>query len=221
MRAPKRKGQSGHQLVRLASDDPDADAIETVVQEGQVNERVETLLGMDFHTFCRSVLLAQNRFADFLRATRTERDKVLKGVFGYERLDAAKAAADRRVDREFVTLEGLQRERVAIDEARSRLDEARARAEAAAIELKALDDVAPEVERLAEARRTAEAAEAVEIARIDEAERLSASMPRGEEIEEVVRDATEAAGAVERARSDPGGRRDRPSGGRCRARIGA
>ena len=29
VRAPKRKGQSGHQLVRLASDDPDADAIES------------------------------------------------------------------------------------------------------------------------------------------------------------------------------------------------
>jgi exonuclease SbcC len=201
VRAPKRKGQSGHQLVRLASDDADAEPIETVVQEGQVNERVEALLGMDFHTFCRSVLLAQNRFADFLKASRTERDKVLKGVFGYERLDAAKGAADRRVDREIVALEGLQRERVAIDEARARLDEARARAEVAARELRAFDDVAPEIERLVEARRTAEAAEAAEVARIADAERLTASMPPGEEVDEVVRDATEAADGVERART--------------------
>ena len=201
VRAPKRKGQSGHQLVRLASDDADAETIETVVQEGQVNERVEVLLGMDFHTFCRSVLLAQNRFADFLKATRTERDKVLKGVFGYERLDAAKGAADRRVDREVVALEGLQRERVAIDEARSRLEEERARAEAAAIERKTIDDVAPEVERLADARRAAETAEAAEAARIDDAARISGSMPLGDEVDEVVRDATEAAGAVEHART--------------------
>ena len=201
VRAPKRKGQSGHQLVRLASDDADADAVETVVQEGQVNERVEALLGMDFHTFCRSVLLAQNRFADFLKATRTERDKVLKGVFGYERLDAAKGAADRRVDREVVMLEGLQRDREAIGEARSRLDDARIRARAAAKDLKAFDDAAPEVERISEARRAAEADEAAEAARIDDAARLAATMPLGEEIEEVVRDATEAAGAVELARA--------------------
>ena len=97
--------------MRLASDDPDAEPLETVTQEGQVNARVEQLLGMDFQTFCRSVLLAQNRFSDFLKATRTERDKVLKGVFGYERLDAAKVAADRRLDRETLALEALARER--------------------------------------------------------------------------------------------------------------
>jgi exonuclease SbcC len=201
VRAPKRKGQSGHQLMRLASDDAGAEPIETVVQEGQVNERVEVLLGMDFHTFCRSVLLAQNRFADFLKATRTERDKVLKGVFGYERLDAARGAADRRVDRELAALEGLQRERGAIDEARARLDEARTRAEAAAKDLQAFDAAAPEVERLTEARREAEADEAAEAARVDDAMRLAATMPPREEVEEVVRDATKAAGALELART--------------------
>src|SRR5215207_3158249 len=201
VRAPKRKGQSGHQLMRLARDDAGAEPIETVVQEGQVNERVEVLLGMDFNTFCRSVLLAQNRFADFLKATRTERDKVLKGVFGYERLDAAKGAADRRVDREIVALEGLQRERGAIDEARTRLDEARTRADAAAKDLQAFDAAAPEVERLTEARRGAEADEAAEAARVDDASRLAATMPPREEVEEVVRDATKAAGALELART--------------------
>ncbi len=78
VRAPKRKGQSGHQLFHLASDEPGAETLETVTQEGQVNARVEQLLGMDFATFCRSVLLAQNRFSEFLKATPTERDKVLE-----------------------------------------------------------------------------------------------------------------------------------------------
>ena len=49
---------------------------------------------MDFDTFCRSVLLAQNRFSDFLKATKTDRDKVLKGVLSCEQIDAAKLAAD-------------------------------------------------------------------------------------------------------------------------------
>ena len=81
---------------------------------------------MDFETFCRSVLLAQNRFADFLKATPTDRDQVLKGVFGFERLDAALAAAKDRVRGAELELEALAREGSRLDEARSRLDGARA-----------------------------------------------------------------------------------------------
>ena len=148
VRAPKRRGQSGHQLMRLASDDPEAELVETVTQEAQVNARVEQLLGMDFQTFSRSVLLAQNRFSDFLKATRTERDRVLKGVFGYERLDAAKAAADRRLDREVIVLESLVRERSTIDQARGRLDDARSRAASAALDVRAFDNAAPEMSQV-------------------------------------------------------------------------
>ncbi len=48
---------------------------------------------MGFDAFRRSVLLAQNRFAEFLRASDGQRNDVLKGVFGYERFEAAQAAA--------------------------------------------------------------------------------------------------------------------------------
>ena len=60
--------------------------------------------------FCRSVLLAQNRFADFLKATPRERNEVLKGVFGYERFDGALEAAKRRVTAAQLLLESLDRE---------------------------------------------------------------------------------------------------------------
>ncbi|MDH4112681.1 MAG: SMC family ATPase [Actinomycetota bacterium] len=200
VRAPKRKGQSGHQLVRLAEDDPQAEAIETVTQEGPVNEQVEQLLGMDFQTFCRSVLLAQNRFSDFLKATRAERDKVLKGVFGYERLDAAKAVADRRLEHEALALESLERERVTIGEARGRLDEARERAEAAALQAKDFDGAAPQVERLEDARRTAEADAGAAATLIDTLERVAASLPAGDQVEALLDDAGNAHGAVERAK---------------------
>ena len=67
---------------------------------------------MDFKAFCRSVLLAQNRFSEFLKATPTDRDKVLKGVFGYERARrGASVAAERRLDREADGLEVFARER--------------------------------------------------------------------------------------------------------------
>ena len=52
---------------------------------------------MDFKAFCRSVLLAQNRFSEFLKATPAQRDEVLKGVFGYERLDEAQRVAKSRL----------------------------------------------------------------------------------------------------------------------------
>jgi DNA repair protein SbcC/Rad50 len=200
VRAPKRKGQSGHQLLRLTGDGPGAEAFETITQEGQVNARVEQLLGMDFQTFCRSVLLAQNRFSDFLKATRTERDRVLKGVFGYERLDAAKAAADRRLDRETLTLEALARERGAIDQARERLDQARARAETASAELAAFDEAAPEVERLRASGdlATADAAAAAEM--LDRLTALGASLPASARADAMLDEAALARGQVDAAR---------------------
>ena len=162
VRAPKRKGQSGHQLRHLAADEPDAEVLETVTMEGAVNERIAHLLGMDFDTFCRSVLLAQNRFNEFLKATKTDRDKVLKGVFGYERIDAAKLAAERRLDRETMALEAFSREREGIDQARERLEEARGLAEQTRSRLKAFEACAPRVEELmaqeAAARSDAEVA---------------------------------------------------------------
>jgi exonuclease SbcC len=201
IRAPKRKGQSGHQLLQLAGDEPDAGTLETVTQEGQVNERIAELLGMDFQTFCRSVLLAQNRFSDFLKATRSERDKVLKGVFGFERLDAAKVAADRHLDREDIALEALARERSTIDQARERLDEARSDAEVSALEVKAYEGASADVDRLEEARRTAQAEATSAAERTSALQRIAASMPEGRVVDEVLGAAGEAHDAVERAKT--------------------
>ncbi len=197
IRAPKRKGQSGHQLRRLASDRPDAEVLETVAQEGQVNDRIERLLGMDFQTFCRSVLLAQNRFSDFLKATKTDRDKVLKGVFGYERLDAAKVAAERRLDKETAALEAFARERESIHAARERLEDAQARAEEATRRLKSLEGAAPEVARLTESRTSAEAAAGVAADEIETIGSIAARMPEGPAVDEILESASASREAVD------------------------
>ena len=52
-----------------------------------MNERIETIVGVDFDGFTRSILLAQGRFAEFLSARAADRDVVLKGVFGLDRID--------------------------------------------------------------------------------------------------------------------------------------
>ena len=202
VRAPKRKGQSGHQLRHLAADEPDAEVLETVTMEGAVNERIAQLLGMDFDTFCRSVLLAQNRFSDFLKATKTDRDKVLKGVFGFEQIDAAKLAAERRLDRETMALEAFAREREGIDQARERLEEARGVAEQTRARLKAFEDWA------APRRGTHGAGgdgrgprRKRPPSRIDELARVADAMPPGEQVSAVLDAATEARSTVEQTKA--------------------
>src|SRR5439155_770394 len=167
-RALRRKGQSQHRLERLAKDAEDAEVLETVLQERPVRQRVERLLGMTFDAFCRSVLLAQNRFAEFLKATPTDRNAVLKGVFGYERFDAALAAAKDRVRGAEPELEGIS-ERVGghaafqafaalvekLDHEAKTVEQAAAAVKTAAQELKAARTASESLARTATTKRDA------------------------------------------------------------------
>ena len=92
-RALRRKGQSQHGLQRLESDSADAATLENFVMEAEVNAKIVELLGLEFGGFSRSIMLAQGRFAEFLTSRPADRDKVLKGVFGYDRLDEMRTAA--------------------------------------------------------------------------------------------------------------------------------
>ncbi len=71
---------------------------ETVTGEASVTEKVIELVGLDFSGFSSSVLLAQGEFAQFLRATPTDRGRILKGVFRLEQVDGLREAARSRVD---------------------------------------------------------------------------------------------------------------------------
>lgn len=89
-RVLKRSGAGEHMLESLAGG-------ERVIGEAAVGARVEELLGLDFHAFCSSVLLAQGRFAEFLEAAPTKRMQILKGVFRVEQVDLLREAAKRRL----------------------------------------------------------------------------------------------------------------------------
>jgi DNA repair protein SbcC/Rad50 len=199
-RGLRRKGQSGHQLQLLPSDEPDVEPLETVSGETPVTARVTALLGMDFKTFCRSVLLAQNRFAEFLDARPGERDQVLKGVFGLERIDRAHEVAKTRLASARAELDVVANEMARIEDARERLPEAEAEEKDAGERVARLTAVAPEVDRLGDATESARNAAAAAIARIEEVEELTRELPsledidrvsgQGEEAELAVRDAT-------------------------------
>jgi DNA repair protein SbcC/Rad50 len=194
-RALKRRGQGQVQLVRLTDDGPDAEVLETVVMDKPVRERVEQLLGMDFDTFGRSVLLAQNRFAEFLLAADGPRNAVLKGVFGYERFDAALAVTRERVVRDEVAVAALDADGARLLEARAELDDARGETALAGIRRDALLELRPQVEeidrRAGETRERGSRAQE-ELARL---ERVAAGLPEGAELSAVI----DAAGMADEA----------------------
>jgi DNA repair protein SbcC/Rad50 len=144
-RALKRKGQGQTKLERV---DDAGDALETIVMDKPVRGRIEQLLGMDFDTFGRSVLLAQNRFAEFLLATDAPRNAVLKGVFGYERFDTALALTKERVAGAEATVDALDADGVRVVETRAALAEADEQAEGAAADRDALLALLPRVQML-------------------------------------------------------------------------
>ena len=201
VRALRRKGQPGHLLERLVADEPEAKALETITGERAVNERVTQLLGMDFRAFCRSVLLAQNRFSEFLRATPADRDKVLKSVFGYERLDTAQALAKERLRLAEVELEvyGKQRQRVA--EAREALQEALAVAAAACAREEQLRAAAGEIERLDKEREAASADAEESTARIAMLIDVTGTLPSQDDVDQILVAAAESADKVARAKA--------------------
>jgi DNA repair protein SbcC/Rad50 len=217
-RVLKRKGQGQVQLVRLEADDPDAAHEEVVLQERPVRDRIEQLLGMDFDTFGRSVLLAQNRFAEFLLAADTPRNAVLKGVFGYERFDAALVATRERVARAEATVEALDTDGARLLQARAELEAARTMAAEATARRDAVVALRPQIDALdaeiAAAGGRAERA-AHDLALV---QRVAATLPDERAIDEVLlaasiadRDmaaATDAAAAAAEARRDADAARD-------------
>jgi len=192
VRSLRRKGASGHQLELLADDTPDPEVLEVVTLEGAMNERIEQILGMDFKTFCRSVLLAQNRFAEFLKATPTQRDAVLKGVFGFERLDEALRVARWHLERLDLELASLQKERERVNEARAELAQAREAAQTTRARSAALEAAGPEVERLEKERDAATGDIETAAARIGALTEIAGGLPPEADVGSAVEAALEA-----------------------------
>ncbi len=137
VRILRRKGASQHALYRLDGDESGDEPAARVTLEGEVNDKIAALLGLDYDAFGRSVLLAQGRFAEFLRSRPAERDAVLKGVFGHDRIDAMRevaktraAAAAAEFGKVSVRTEQLDRIAVRLEESRGALAAAEARVEA-------------------------------------------------------------------------------------------
>ena len=60
----------------------------------EVNAFIERLVGLDSKAFLQSVILPQGRFAELLKATPTERGKILQNIFRVDELVSARGSAD-------------------------------------------------------------------------------------------------------------------------------
>jgi exonuclease SbcC len=120
VRSLRRSGQSAHVLYRIDGDDE----TEVADRRAVVNDRIADLLGLDFEAFRRSILLAQGEFDRFLRGTAAERDDVLKGVFGLDRIDAMRERAKSERDLASGELQVLDALRENLDTDRRLLTEA-------------------------------------------------------------------------------------------------
>ena len=89
-RVIRRKGTSQVVLNRLGGG-------EQVTGDRAVNTRIAELVGLDFDAFRSSVSLPQGDFDRFLRATASERSKILKGIFRLDRVDLLREGARRKV----------------------------------------------------------------------------------------------------------------------------
>jgi exonuclease SbcC len=89
-RVLREQGASAVTLRRLGDDVPETSG------ERAVNDRIVEVVGLDFDSFCSSVTLPQGEFDRFLKATPTDRSKILKRIFRYERVDAIKDLAKQR-----------------------------------------------------------------------------------------------------------------------------
>lgn len=192
------KGQSQHALYRLEADTPTAEAVETITQEGEVNAKIIDLLGLEFDAFRRSVLLAQGRFAEFLSARPAERDKVLKGVFGHDRIDRMRAIARARVGDLEVEIEKMAVRVEHVERVAAGIEEHQAALALATERSKALEAATPRVAELEQqiAEHTRQAAELE--TRRTELERHAGKLPAPE----VARSLADEAAVVGQRRAD-------------------
>ena len=184
VRAIRRSGQSEHALYRYLSDQAFVDGekpLETVVKKGEVDARIRVLLGMDFEAFGRSALLAQGRFAELLRATPTQRDDVLKGVFGFDRIAVMEQIAKARRDDAARDLDELARRSETFSEDMMELETAKAEASRAERTWQLFEELAPVVEEL-EKSQVAVAQELTACTKeLDSLGSVAARMPDAEE----------------------------------------
>lgn len=119
-RAPRKSGAKVQEEMSLVRLDDSLVLFDTAGRKGEFQAAVERLVGLSYGQFTRTVLLAQGRFAEFLRSRENERADLLERLTGtvlYSRIsrrvhERTRALKDGRdgLDRELKLLPVLEEE---------------------------------------------------------------------------------------------------------------
>jgi exonuclease SbcC len=198
---------AAHRAIRLERIDDDGSTEVLAGAVGEFDQRLRTLVGLDFDQFTKCVVLPQGRFAAFLQATSGERGAILGALLGLGRYDRmAKAARDRAAWAKGLR-EALEQERGrTLDLDGPALDAQRVRRDALAalvVDLAAARDTDTRLSEEIEAHRRAALAARAEIAALVEVRVDDEIPPLARAITEANRDrqAVEAAAAAAAAKA--------------------
>ena len=201
VRAIRRTGQGNHVLYPFDETTGEVDRGAGVSGQKAVTDRVEQLIGLDFDAFRRSVLLAQNRFAEFLNATATERDKVLQGVFNLDRITAMQLVARDRLHEADRDAGDLAQQVAEVAAARTRVLERNAERQSQAARHASLEALRPQIEehtRVEQETRQQALAARQRITTLDE---MRGGLPPREESKQTIEGFATLAAAVTQQRA--------------------
>lgn len=154
------------------------DAGEKTTGEAAVTAAVEELLRLDFDAFRSSVLLAQNQFDEFFKASPGTRMKILKGVFRFDQLDDMREAAkNHRNEHELAAREFEGGLKEIPEDAETQISAAKVDLAAVDDQVKALEKVGPAEQKLFARLERAGEELAVTTTALEELETLSGTVP--------------------------------------------
>ena len=141
--------------------------------QNTVSEEVESILGLDFDAFRRSVMLAQGEFAAFLKASDEKRRTILEATVGIGIYDVLKQMLNDKVSKvEAANAEVADKLNKIPEASREQVTEAE----------KELNGLQEDAERLDEATKEIQAEKTQEAERTEEFEKLQSSKKRQEEL---------------------------------------
>jgi exonuclease SbcC len=195
VRVLRRTGAAAHTLYRVE----DGEDHEVTDKARDMGERIEEILGLDFEAFRRSVLLAQNQFAGFLEAAGGDRNKVLKGVFGFDRLDAMRDAVKERLDGLGGRLQVLADRRESAESDRKDLEEKKKELVVVEERARTLEALRGSVSQVDEVLRAASEKRASAQKEVDGLDALASAIPDRESTEGLFAEASAAEASLESA----------------------
>lgn len=187
----RRKGSNEHALYDTQ------EPTKKWVTETEVNAEIRKLLGLEFDAFSRSVLLAQGRFAEFLGAGDADKNKVLKGLFDFERLDTMKQLAKQKFQNANHEINSLGIKLGVAKQAQTKCEQLRKEIKDAKARQKQLEDASPEFEKLD--KELQDIRQAMSDDRNQRAEIENLKLPDQKKSDKTIRDAEQAAAKIAEA----------------------